>query len=235
MSYFRPLILLNIFSFFFLVFRLPWSVLEHGKWAIRDSSHLIELWWIYPSLFLALIIPKKDFLKAVYRLINCFTIFTAIRVIFRHQLSFIMIKGVQRDIPLLADMSAVPILCFISLYLNVALRQYLVKSKWISTLMITINLIILLVHQSRYVYIGLGLSFLFYWLFFSRDKIIPLYKGLGFFGILSIIGTVDIFSSISRFKGVKISVGNILDHLLTSFGGNSAVFSGAGGGGLGKE
>lgn len=230
LNVFKPLFFLNCWALFYLLFSAISGFLTYGIIALRDATHLIEVWWLYVSYYFFEKWYSPTLLKKLVKVVNWLTILCFLNIIVGKQLPWLTINGYQGTIPLFGNTSGGASLVIIfSLTLNLLIRKLPVQTK-ISTLMIILNLTMIMLQQSRHLYISLLCISLFFAFTFSFDKIRLIRNGIVILIVVSVVGSLPIWQNFSRFGTSHLGVTAIVEHLGTSFGKSSAHFVGASGG-----
>lgn len=219
-----PLVILSIFC----IIRAFFDFFEYGLWAFRDVMHFIEIWWMFPTLFLL----EKGYLNYFIRkLIKSAIIlipFKLLAILLKPYSETITIHGIQGDIPLLTSIASWGLIVFPVFFYSIFFEK-----KYIKILVGLYFFLFIAITESRNVYLALIFSFIYFIsLKFSFKTLINVFKYL-FIGItvLYIISNFTFLNEYTRFGIESIRPDNIVKHLLSSTGKEtSEKFSGAAGG-----
>lgn len=98
------LILLLLWSVAYMFIAVPLGIMEHGIFAARDATHLMEVWWVVVLIYVC---ERVDFEEFIKKLLLILTVVLAVKMLTLSipGIEAITIKGVQGEIPLLMNRS----------------------------------------------------------------------------------------------------------------------------------
>jgi len=212
----KPILL---WSVLFVPFVL-WGFFQNGKWALRDATHLIEVWWIPVSIVALSRVTEVDFKKYL----NLFVILTIIKSLmqFFDLEGVLVIEGLHSDLDLLESgstgMAFMAIIAFWG-YISGLHRNYLI---------IPITILGLVLGQSRTGIFSMILLTLVY-LFLTKAKLNILLKLASSIFVLAIIystlANIPELGKYTKFK--KLLTIEDYYELMLSSSGESKTFSGS--------
>lgn len=212
---YQMVIPLITWSLAYMFLSVPFGFMEHGIWAGRDATHLIEIWWVVVVLYVFDKIDIKQELKKALKVMSILFIFkVTIILLGDHARGIFVIQGAQGEIDILASSTGLNLILFVLLF-----SWFIGLLRKILNLILSLILISLL--QSRTIYIGLISSIGFY-ILLHKFKIIKILKII--FGasimivLLYFISMMTFLDEYTRFGIESIAPHKIFLHLMSSFG-----------------
>jgi len=137
-------------AFLFLMMSVPIGLSQNGIWALRDATHLFEVFWIIIAIYALERNNHQNFLKKFLLCIPFFLLFKAVSILFKDNFQgIILISGVQGELDLLS--SSAGIFVFFFMVLAFLFLQTKIKHRIIAFISF---LVILVLFQKRSMFIG---------------------------------------------------------------------------------